>query len=413
MIWTKPRFSFGSLILLMVTNVTQASAFNWVQSADLTIRSGYLQHNQPSVDPEQLFLTYNDYESDIYGTVNIQKSLGQFSIFSQVRSDTNYVRNAENVINDESSLFVDELYIDFVLANNWFINIGKRNIVNGGAVGFNPTDYFGEGKIVDLRLGEQERKQLRKGDYILSAEWLGLNSGLSLIFSPDVNSSPQEQSRFLLRYDQLLPSLNGDFSSLLFFGDRPGVGFSYSQTLNENLLWYSEISFRDERDRSIANITESTNDNIYVEANIGSNYTFRNGLNWYTEYWYMENGYDDREWAAITNLIDTSSAQLNTPNRGNGLAQLVAVNQGFQPIYLRQHYLFNRLHYGIDNKKFTMVYIQSLESNSGFTRLTADIETKSGYFLGLQLEYALGSNNEEFRMRSQSNYFGINVKFLL
>jgi hypothetical protein len=176
-----------------------------------------------------------------------------------------------------------------------------------------------------------------------------------------------------------------------------------SKTMTDNWVMYTELSLRKGRDRVIENITQASGHKVVVDALLGGNYTFNNGLNFILEYWYKGSGYDNREWNALTNLTSISSSQLNTANYAQGVANLVQINQGLAPNYLRQNYLFSRFSYS--NAWFgdlSLVHLLNLDDGSQFIRPAIEKEFADKFLIGLQVEQMLGQKNAEFGIRPWS-----------
>ena len=335
---------FLSTLALFISfyKVAAAGEFDWLQSGEVNLRLDIEDTRQPSVDPQGNLLDFTDYGIFLYGLFHLQGGMGKVSWVSRIRPQARYTESPDGTFSKEQNVNVDDLYIDYAIAPNRFLSSGRRNVSNGVSIGYNPTDYFAAGKDVDLRLDEQERKSQRKGDYLLAFDWLNLNSSWSIVLVPEIGSVQTKRSRLLLRYERLLEKWNSDVAGSVFIGDRPGIGMNYSQALGSNWVWYSEWSLREGRDRNILNVTRDSEEEKFFEGVIGSNYTFLNGVTWYAEYWYLENGYDNQEWREIVNLTAQSAGRLNTLNHESGLSQLVAINEGFRPRYLRQNLPFQQ-----------------------------------------------------------------------
>ena len=404
------------ILVLLVSSykISIAGEFGWLQSGELNLRLDIEDSSESIVDPEKKLLEFTDYGLLLYGLFDLQVATGEVNWAARFRPRAKYSRLLDATIVREQKVEVDELYIEHAVNSNSFLSIGKLNISNGVGVGYNPTDFFSEGKEVDLRLHEQEQKDQRKGNYLLALDWLKSNSSWSVIFAPEIDSVQEGQSRFLFRYDRLLKKWNSDIAGLVFIGDRLGIGLNYSQTLNNNWVWYSEFSLREGRDRNILNVTEQDENKLFFEGIIGSNYTSSNGITWYAEYWYLENGYDDQEWEDILSLTAQSTARLVTPDHEAGLSQLVAINEGFRPRYLRQNYIFSRLSYSIKNAHdLSIVHIQNIDGNSGLTRLRYGIELTDRCQIELQVENIQGDKDQEFSVRVWKNYIGLTFTVLL
>ncbi len=381
-------------------------ANDWLQSAELNYRPRYIETQTPLTDPQAQLLDYSHHQAEFYALIKLHKSLDKLNIISQLRPSWTYQQQAH-----EAGFNIDELYLDYALSPSIFLSLGKRNLFTGVALGRNPTDYLAENKSVDSSQDPERRRDLRRGNYLLTAEWYLDNAHLSLAFAPQFNDTQPEKNRLLLRYNQLLEAWNTDVTGFVFLAEREGLGLNLSTTVNDNWVVYADVSLRRGRDRQLEGVTTHHHKNVFTDAVLGSNYSFNNGLGWYAEYWYQENGYSDSEWQSLIDLSQQSTAQLNSPAHGLGIEQLVSINQALKPLYLRQHYLFNRLSYAIDsNTETSLSHIFNLDDNSQLIRWhvqrnIADMQ------LRLQLEHLAGQQQSAFAMRTAQTTVLLNLNW--
>lgn len=386
------------LFALLISSSVTALELDWLPTAQISFRPAYQISNQPITDPQGDLLNYTDTHGRLYGLFKLQKSFADLKLISQLRPRLDYT-NKDTRLNAG----LDELYLDYSLTKAVFLSVGKRNVFTGVGLGTNPTDYFGENKTIDNSLNREALRDQRKGDYMVSADWFLESASWSLFFAPRMGTLQQPQSRLLLRYNQLFEKFNSDFSGFLFVGERPGLGMNLSKTMTDNWVMYTELSLRKGRDRFIENITQQNSHEVVVDALLGANYTFNNGLNFILEYWHKGSGYDNKEWKTLNNLASISSSQLNTANHAQGIANLVQINQGLTPNYLRQNYLFSRFSYSNDwFGDLSLVHLFNLDDSSQFIRAAIEKEFASQYMVGLQVEQMLGQKDEEFGMRPWS-----------
>jgi hypothetical protein len=386
------------LFALLINSSVKALELDWLPTAQISFRPAYQISNQPITDPQGDLLNYTDTHGRLYGLFKLQKSFADLKLISQLRPRLDYT-NKDIRLNAG----LDELYLDYTLTKAVFLSVGKRNVFTGVGLGTNPTDYFGENKTIDNSLNREALRDQRKGDYMVSADWFLESASWSLFFAPRMGTLQQPQSRLLLRYNQLFEKFNSDFSGFLFVGERPGLGMNLSKTMTDNWVMYTELSLRKGRDRFIENITQQNSNKIVVDALLGANYTFNNGLNFILEYWHKGSGYDNKEWKVLNNLTSISSSQLNTANHAQGIVNLVQINQGLIPNYLRQNYLFSRFSYSNNwLGDLSLVHLFNLDDSSQFIRAAIEKEFASQYMVGLQVEQMLGQKDEEFGMRPWS-----------
>ncbi len=403
------KFLKTSLFLFSLSTPASALELDWLQSGEINFRPAYQINNQPITDPQGKLLRYSDFHGRFYGLFKLQKNIDDLRLFSQLRPNLNYDDH-----DTQLTIGVDELYADYAITPAIFAGLGKRNIFTGVGLGLNPTDYFGQDKNIDNSLNEEARRDQRKGDYMVSLDWYLENASWSLYYAPRIDEIQSSQTRLLLRYNQLFEQWNTDFSGYLFLGKRPGVGMNLSKTVNDNWVMYSELSLRKGRDRAINNVTFHNDDEMFVDALVGSNYTFDNGVSFYLEYWHQGAGYSRQEWRDVLTQTVNSSQQLNTINHASGLNQLITINQGLTPRYLRQNYLFSRFSYGFNslNLELSLVHILNIDDSSQFIRALAEKEFAGRYHIGFQVEQMLGSKDDEFGIRPWSTNMTLNFRIL-
>ncbi|MCK5829427.1 MAG: hypothetical protein KAH20_03915 [Methylococcales bacterium] len=378
---------------------------DWLKSGEISFRPSYQISNNPITDPTGEVFGSTESHGRLYGLFKLEKSISDFRIISQIRPRLDYVGNEMKF-----NTGVDELYADYAITPATFIGIGKRNIFSGVGLGTNFTDYFGENKEVDLTLDEASRRDQRKGDYMLSFDWFFDAASFSMHFAPRMGSIQKKQTRLLLNYNYFFTDWNSDISSYFFIGERPGVGFNFSKSMNDNWILYSELSFRDGRDKLYTNALKSNKD-VYSDGLIGSNYAFDNGLNVYFEYWRNSSGYRQKEWRHFLNETQVGIDHFRIPNDLLGLPLLGRINGGLRPRLLRKNYLFSRLSYSVDQiADLSLVYVYNIDDSSQFLRALIEREFSGKYSAGFQIEQFIGHDDEEFGMRPASTNFTLYLK---
>lgn len=398
-----------ALIIFAAISPAFAQSFDWLESAEINIRPSFRENRPIISDPQGNLLNTPTSLGQVYALFKLQKSFDDLRIVSQLRPRYEYQDDEQKTL-----LGVDELYLDYPLSQDVFISAGKRNIFTGVALGRNPVDYFGVDKATDTTLSAEERRDQRAGDYLLNLDWYLQESSFSAYYAPRIHGVQDTSSRFLLSYSQLFAELNTDVGLFLYDAQHDGVGLTLSKTFTDNWVAYAEMSVDKGRDRSITGITQNDDQDRYLEAVIGSSFTFDNGLNHIIEYWHHGAGYTDQEWDDINATIDFASSQLNTVNALNGFQQLGAINQGLTPNLLRKNYLFNRLSYPIPGyqMELSLVHIANTDDHSHLARLSVKKLIHKNAAISLQLQQTYGNSDTEFGLRTLDTITTLNIKWM-
>ena len=175
-----------------------------------------------------------------------------------------------------------------------------------------------------------------------------------------------QQSRLLIRYNRLFEKQNTDFSVFGFLGAQPDLGVNATKTVNDNLVTYFEFSVRKGRNPIFTDFSGTSGTNqqqdTFVDAMFGVNYTFNNGLNLVMEYWHKGSGYTAQQWNQLESHTQAATRLLQTREYLLGINQLVQLNQALNPIYLRQDYFFSRLNYTNTFAELSLLYLFNLSS---------------------------------------------------
>lgn len=136
------------------------------------------------------------------------------------------------------------------------IDLGRVNLRQGPAFGYNPTDYFRTGALRTITTADPVAlREMRMGTVMVRIGQLWANGGVSLALAPKLETSPDERSASLdlgatNSRDRALLSASTRFSerlsgqgSLLFErGSAPTVGASVTALATDSLVAYAEWS---------------------------------------------------------------------------------------------------------------------------------------------------------------------------
>jgi hypothetical protein len=281
----------------------------------------------------------------------------------------------------ETSAYVDELYWEHRFSPSSFTFLGRRKIVNGVAIGRNPSDFFNQSKTQDRTLNDEDRRAETEGDNIVGGSYFGRSYSIpSLLAAPAGDS---KRIRAMLQVNSNLNSLSTDVSFIAYYADRPSQGMNLSTVLGENTTIYTETALRKGRDRQrpvlsvndvVIDAVDDTNRWI-ADVVVGGQYTTGIGITLTAEYWRNNNGFSDKEYVGIANSL--------TSGQGNPrLAGSLLSTPG-----LRKNSAFVRI--GdiqlLDTLKGEITWIRNMDDSSNFLRgaVNWDIGKADSFRIGL------------------------------
>ena len=308
-------------------------------------------------------------------------------------------------------LHVDELHADYAATPELFLFAGRRHIVHGRSLGVNPLDVAIDPVDLDQALGTERQRAETEGQ-----DMLGVESLLGDRFTLFGYWTPGE--RALLAGALTVPEWNADITVLAFDDDdRPGAGLSSSHTLGEALLAYADVAVRRGRDRAVIRVDraldsapgtfvveEGDTSRFFAQSSVGLGYTFDSGATFNLEYYFDANGYSDREWGEITDLIadndrNRSDGRLSERATGN----LLRMSGQLRRFTLRRHYGFFRAHHpGLFGRDLAaaMTVFHSLADRSGSMGLRLEHEVGPDVVLGVEGRWLYGDDLDEFALRT-------------
>jgi len=221
----------------------------------------------------------------------------------------------------KTSAVADELYWEHRLSPVSFVFLGKRKIVNGVAIGRNPSDFLNQVKPQDRTLRDEDRRAETEGDSMAGWSYFGQSYSIQSLLSVPARNS--HRIRAMLQINYALSTISTDVSLVAYYADRPALGVNTSSTLGENVTFYTEAALRKGRDRQTpllsANgaVMDAVNDTSRWIADfvMGAQYTTGNGMTSAAEYWRNDHGFSNREYAGITKSL--TSGQGNPRLAGN------------------------------------------------------------------------------------------------
>lgn len=159
-----------------------------------------------------------------------------------------------------SRLDLKEAYLSKALDKETYIDLGRVNLRQGIAFGYNPTDYFKINAVRDnSSLSARERRDNRLGSVMLRVEQLWARGGLSLAIAPDLTQSTDglwgsgkfyglavnqtnDRWRSLIRWNQTWIDGSQPEVSLYYDREVTYLGLSMSHGIGDAWIVYGEWS---------------------------------------------------------------------------------------------------------------------------------------------------------------------------
>jgi hypothetical protein len=273
--------------------------------------------------------------------VNARASTERHAIVAQVRPyhDMRFDPASDHY----SRVSVDELYWEARVTDYITTVLGRKRIVNGVALGYNPTDFLSHDKLVtSSNLEDSERRSERTGDNLVGVSKFFEDATLSAFLLFPSSFSRNDHLRGLAQFSQRLEKLQTDYTLLAYYDDSLQLGLNISSTLTNSITGYFEMAVSQNRGRRIIDTSKGGNPyrssalalgsyqnaltgedyppdyrrafkwerkssalelNQY-DAVIGMQYTHESGIGLNVEYWRSNMAYSQREFDAIWDNVE-------------------------------------------------------------------------------------------------------------
>lgn len=190
-----------------------------------------------------------------FGNANI---INQLELQANIRARVEHSEGTSFRLKDQSYLDVQELALRYQINPSWNITLGRNNIRNGIASGFNPTDWFKAGSLVyQNNLDASARRDDRLGIVALHTTWANERILIHTGYRPDLSGlggfwSDCNQFGYLCLgqtnpehayFFKLSPVQSSNMAwtgSVYYEKDRPGAGFEISYSPASSLIAYTE-----------------------------------------------------------------------------------------------------------------------------------------------------------------------------
>lgn len=309
----------------------------------------------------------------------------------------------------EQQLVVDELYAETKITPTSFLTMGKKKVVGGVSLGYNPTDFLNKTKTQNRTLPDAERRLEQEGNYQIA--YSSYFEAYNFLLLASRRSENEKRHPSLMQVNGQIDEFNADFILTTYYGDRPGLGFNYSTTLSGSWLGYLEYAIQHGRDR-LTPFLSSEGEIVFCkdsyrhsqDAVIGVQYTVDNGVTFNYEYWYNENAYNDTEIQQLWHAIETKQESANEANTA------IAVP------YLRRQKLFVRISEVrflpslCPKLTFEQTVLFSLEDRSRFFRSSLQWALSSEDSLRLAIDSFVGDSQSEYGINPVNNRILLSYK---
>ncbi|WP_051258629.1 hypothetical protein [Chitinibacter tainanensis] len=254
---------------------------------------------------------------------------------------------------DSQTNTLKELYLSWQASPDWVHQLGRINLRQGVALGYNPTDYFKVGALRSIvSIAPDSLRENRLGSGMWRSQWLWAGGAASLAYSPKLDnqrsSSPfspdwaasNPAHRILLSYS---PSLNERWSiqglMLAESGATPQWGLNISLLANDATTLFAEYSGGYSHDLLAAS---STAGDTHWQQQIATGATVTwplagSSLSSTLEYHYNGRAANQAQWQALQQDLPRygryrqAAGLLQAPPTQHNLFALVSWNKAFWP----------------------------------------------------------------------------------
>lgn len=334
--------------------------------------------------------------------------------------------NHENIRHD-----LREAYLTWQDGTGLFIELGRINLKNGVAEGFNPTDYFKTRAVVEPTSADPTvLREDRLGTLMALGQYIWQGGSLMVAIAPKFyDESPIHADSALPSFDPMLDRTNAhtrilvkaslnlpyDLSpEFLAYREAGGTrfGFDLTRAIGRSVVAYAEWSggrraslihraLRFGIDTgtlappALSPIPQNGTRAFMNDMAIGASYSSKLGITFNLEYHYHQAGFsgaDWRNWFAIGTANATDPAITGTLwfIRGYAADQEEPVNRN--NLFLREDWrdaFVRDLH-------LTSFVLLDLHDGSGLGQMTADYDLSRDWTLGGLVDVNFGSRRSEF-----------------
>ena len=332
--------------------------------------------------------------------------------------------------NHYSTMKIDELYWEWRMLDDITVTAGRKQIVNGVALGYNPTDFLSHDKqVTGSNLTDTERRQERLGDNLFGVSKFFETSALQAYALFPNSFTTNEHVRALAMFAHRLQSLQSDYTLSAHWDDRLQLGINVAATLSHSLTGYLELALAQDRGRKIVDTGKTDmrnfsgmypgdgtalppgvvldrrvtykwekNSKAYELDNydgvVGLKYTSEDlGISINVEYWRSNTAYSERE---VDNILDLAY-------QGR-----ISASEAEQLFYANNNTKRDKLFFRIseipiidDVLSLDQTFIYGLNDSSLFLRTSVNWDISDSSTALLNINHFTGDRRSEFGMVPQ------------
>ncbi len=346
---------------------------------------------------------------------------------------------------DDLRLDINETYLSWQQSATQFIDMGRINVKNGMATGFNPTDYFKVGSV--LVRNTEDISQLRDnrlGALLIQGQKLWDGGSFTLVISPEISNESNrwfsdkdtvglnlqktnDRTRTMLKFTH---KVSEDFSPELIYYNESGkhnLGLNISKALNNQWLGYAEWNVGKRRnlideallqarrsnqlDPAVAQLFSDDSGEQYLhQFAIGVSYTSVSNITTNFEYHYNEAGLsktDAEHWFEAGSNNKNNPVALGQLYSIRGLAQSMGEPLGKQTLFLRT----NWTDAGMNDLDLAGLLITDLNDNSLLIQVEAVYQPNTEITLSLRLAKFHGERKSNYGSISKEQTATIQLEY--
>jgi hypothetical protein len=233
-----------------------------------------------------------------------------------------------------------EAYLSWSRRDDQIFDLGRVNIRNGAAMGFNPTDWFKANALRSIVNPDPAvLRENRQGTVVLQMQQLWNKASLSAAISPKLARSP-DSATFALNVGATNPAnrylvagsykLSDTFNpQLLIYGGEdipPQVGLNLSTVMGDSTVLYGELAVGKGTPLIAQALAIPEPNSQQQRATLGLTYTTSVNLTLSAELQYSSAGADEGQWQALDpaaqqQLLYTAQALQDLPSRSQVFVQ--------------------------------------------------------------------------------------------
>jgi hypothetical protein len=332
----------------------------------------------------------------------------------------------ENVRND-----LRELFVEWQPTDTAWLELGRVNIRNGVALGFNPTDFFRPRTVIEpLTADPSVLREDRLGVLMLTGQWLWSFGSITVAYAPKVTRpTPIYNIQTDQGFDPLLGQTNSDdrvlvkaslilanaFNpELLFYhaGTRTQIGTNLTAPIGRSTVAYLEWAGGVRSDliadafrfgaatgslpaSAIRLLPNNSDASFMNDLSLGVSYATENRITINLEYHFHQAGLSPEDWG---HWFNTSAQRGFVPGVNAALWYLRSYAQDQQEPADR-HAAFVRLDWQdafVTNLELTALATVNLQDASGFLQATAEYHVSRTWTVAGLVGGSVGGRRSEY-----------------